>query len=108
MESSSRSLQTDEGCIIRPFMGFCVVLRHGAKDKVGSIIIPTVAQRRPTIGKVVRVGDPDHTDLLDKIVVFPHMSGISVSIKGKPEYIVFRYEELLGVVESENPELEEE
>jgi co-chaperonin GroES (HSP10) len=97
---------------LKPQPGRCLVEREQAAKSAGLIYIPDKARVMPTIGTVVRVGDPDipqYAELVGKRVLFSRMSGIPISIKNKPVYSLFAYEEILAIFETdENVEFETE
>jgi len=92
-------------CILSPFPGKCIVLRDAAPAFYNSLIyIPNQSRQYPTIGTVVAVGDEDQAELMNRKVLFPHLSGLDISLKGQPFYTCFAYSELLAVIEIEEGE----
>lgn len=86
-------------CILAPFPGKCIVRRDDAPSKFGTLIIPEKYKTYPTIGIVVAVGDEDQKELMGRKVLFPHLSGLDISLKNQPFYTCFSYSELLAVIE---------
>jgi len=86
-------------CILAPFPGKCIVRRDDAPSKYGALIIPEKYKVYPTVGIVVAVGDADQHALMGRKVLFPHLSGLDISLKNQPFYTCFSYSELLAVIE---------
>jgi co-chaperonin GroES (HSP10) len=85
----------------------CVVLRDDAPSKYGKLIIPEKYKTYPTIGIVVAVGSESDKELMGRKVLFPHLSGLDVSLKNQPFYTIFRMSELLAVIEAPDDEVVE-
>lgn len=101
-ESEIKEQESNESCYLIPFPGRCIVEREKAASASGRIIIPDKHRRAPQIGTVLAVGDEHRNDLLGKRVIFGMMSGVPISIKNKPAYSIFAYEELLAIVASDD------
>ena len=86
-------------CILAPFPGKCIVRRDEAPSTFGRLIIPEKYKQFPTVGIVVAVGDEDQKELMGRKVLFPHLSGLDISLKNQPFYTCFSYSELLAVIE---------
>ena len=91
----------EKQCDLVPMPGRCVFQKEKAATKAGAIYIPKTAQRTPTIGRVLAVGDTEREYLVGKRMIIGHMSGVPIYIQGAPAYSICAYEELLCEVKSE-------
>jgi chaperonin GroES len=92
----------------RPLHDRVVIKRvTDSENKRGSIIIPDSAKEKPQQGEVVAVGSGKRDERGERIapevkagdrILFGKYSGSEVTISGE-EYIIFREDEILGVVE---------
>ncbi len=111
---------TKAKCTMIPLGNRVIVETDEPKKSYGStkIIIPEKAQRRPSTGVIVAVGNVDDTvfcpfcreacetegcDLLHQgdRIVFGQFSGTLVQIAGKPAYTILTVDEILARIEKE-------
>ena len=94
---------------IRPLHDRVVIKRLEEKEEQvrGGIIIPDTAKEKPQQGEVVAVGNGKILDTGTKVsldvkvgdrVLFGKYSGSEVKI-GDQEYVIFREDEILGIIE---------
>ena len=90
---------------LKPMFGK-IVVQEDAFRYEGRIVIPEKAQRRPTTGEVVSLGEGiTGIEIGDKLV-YGLYSGVVVNFKGHPVYRVLNQDEILAVVVGMAPELE--
>lgn len=93
---------------IRPLHDRVVIKRlEASENKQGSIYIPDSAKEKPQQGEVVAVGGgkldekghrvPMEVKAGDRIL-FGKYSGSEIKVSGE-EYVIFREDEILGVIE---------
>lgn len=83
---------------IKP-QGKRVVLRPLAPaTKVGSILLPESAQKKPQIGKVYAVASQVQELSCDDEVYYPQYSGTEVEIEGE-KLVIIEADEIFGVLE---------
>jgi chaperonin GroES len=71
----------------------------------GSIVIPEVAKRRPTKGLVVAVAD-NVTDIkVGDRVLYSQFAGYLLIFENMPAMRMLGYEEILGILKKDSPEL---
>jgi chaperonin GroES len=71
----------------------------------GKIIIPDNAQRRPTKGRVVAIAD-NITDIkVGDYVLYSQFAGYLLIFGGLPAMRMLGYEEILGILKKNSPEL---
>ncbi|MBI3470764.1 MAG: co-chaperone GroES [Candidatus Solibacter usitatus] len=94
---------------LRPLHDRVVIKRIEEGETIrGGIIIPDAAKEKPQEGEVISVGNGkmlDNGERVDLIVkpgdrvLFGKYSGSEVKIEGQ-EYLIFREDEILGILES--------
>ena len=97
-----------EGTNIRPLHDRVVIKRlDSTETKQGSIIIPDSAKEKPQQGEVVAVGTGKRDEKGAKVpmdvkagdrILFGKYSGSEIKLDGQ-EYVIFREDEILGVIE---------
>jgi chaperonin GroES len=93
---------------IRPLHDRVVIKRLDATEaKQGSIIIPDSAKEKPQQGEVVAVGSGKLDEKGARVpmdvkpgdrILFGKYSGSEIKVDGQ-EYLIFREDEILGVIE---------
>jgi chaperonin GroES len=93
---------------IRPLHDRVVIKRLDATEsKQGSIIIPDSAKEKPQQGEVVAVGSGKLDEKGARVpmdvkpgdrILFGKYSGSEIKVDGQ-EYVIFREDEILGVIE---------
>lgn len=93
---------------IRPLHDRVLIKRlEESETKQGSIIIPDSAKEKPQQGEVIGVGSGKLSEKGERItpqvkagdrILFGKYSGSEVKVDGE-EYIIFREDEILGVLE---------
>jgi len=90
---------------IQPLDDRVLVKRIEEKEKkVGSIIIPDTARKKPLMGKVIAVGtDEELKEIISKgdLVLFGEYSGNEFEIDGE-EYIILQRSDILAKVEKKD------
>lgn len=94
-----------KGFYLEPLPGCLVAIEDPFKYE-GRIIIPGQAQRRPTTGKVVAIGEGVTKITVGDHVVWPMLSGTLIKFRGHPDYHIFNEDEILAKIIGE-AELEE-
>lgn len=90
---------------LEPLPGCLIAVEDPFKYE-GRIIIPGQAQRRPTTGKVIAIGEGVTKIEVGDHVVWPMLSGTLIKFRGHPDYHIFNEDEILAKIIGE-AELEE-
>ncbi len=93
---------------IRPLHDRVVIKRlEASENKQGSIYIPDSAKEKPQQGEVVAVGGGKLDEKGSRVamevkagdrILFGKYSGSEIKVSGE-EYVIFREDEILGVIE---------
>jgi chaperonin GroES len=93
---------------IRPLHDRVVIKRlEASENKQGSIYIPDSAKEKPQQGEVVAVGGGKLDEKGQRVamevkagdrILFGKYSGSEIKVSGE-EYVIFREDEILGVIE---------
>ncbi len=94
-----------KGFYLEPLPGTIIVIEDSFKYE-GLIVVPYQAQRRPTTGKVIAIGEGVTKVKVDDHVVWPQLSGTLIKFRGHPDYHIFSEDEILAKIIG-NAELEE-
>lgn len=71
----------------------------------GRLVIPEVAKRQPTKGKVVAVAE-DITDIhVGDLVLYSQFAGYRLSFEGLPPMRVMGYNEILSILDDNAPDI---
>lgn len=90
---------------IDPTPGRIIVLEDDFSYR-GKIVIPDAAKRRPTVGKILAVGEGvNEMFKVDQKVVYGLYSGTVLEFKEQPCFRVLGQEEILGIVRDASMEL---
>ena len=82
---------------LEPLPGSVIVIEDSFKYE-GRIIVPYQAQRRPTTGKVIAIGEGVTKVAVDDHVVWPQLSGTLIKFRGHPDYHIFNEDEILAKI----------
>lgn len=91
---------------IRPILDRVVLLPRKNEEQKGGILLPSLAQEKSQIAKVVAVGDGSTADgkevkMLVKVgddVLFSKFAGVEVESNGE-RYVIVRQADILAVIE---------
>ncbi len=86
-----------KGFYLEPLPGTIIVIEDSFKYE-GRIIVPYQAQRRPTTGKVIAIGEGVTKVRVDDHVVWPQLSGTLIKFRGHPDYHIFGEDEILAKI----------
>ena len=85
--------------MVKAMKGQVILQRLKEEEKVGSLFIPEVAQKKPQFGKIVSVGE-GHLDVKVGDVVF-FESAINKFLHDGEWYHAVKMKDIAGVVENE-------
>ena len=98
----------NQGMELRPLHDRVVVKRlDEAEQRVGGIIIPDSAKEKPQQAEVIAVGNGKLLETGERVplevkpgdrILFGKYSGSEIKVAGQ-EYVIFREDEILGVLE---------
>lgn len=91
---------------IKPILDRVVLLPEKSEESKGGILLPSLAQEKSQIAKVVAVGDGNTPDgkevkMLVKVgdeVLFSKFAGVEIDDNGK-KYVIVRQADILAVIE---------
>lgn len=85
-----------------------IIIRIDEFRYTGNLIIPEVAKRKPTKGRVIAVAD-DITDIVvGDCVLYSQFAGYLLSFEGMPLMRTLGYSEVLAILEENAPEMSAE
>ena len=83
-----------------------IIVQEDGFVYTGKIVIPEVAKRRPTTGRVVAVGSDITSCRVGERVVYGMYSGTLIEFKGQPAFRAMVESEILAEVTKDELELE--
>lgn len=100
---------TDFGgeCFLEPIGNRIIIQEDPFKEPSKLIKTPSNAQRRPTTGKVVKIGPGIETIKLGDRVLFGNFSGTLVKFRERPAYRILSEDEVIAKVTKTDEQLEE-
>lgn len=88
-------------CLLKPTAGRIVVERNEFKYE-GRIIVPDKAQRKPTIGTVIAIGEmTDAPCAIGDKILFAQYSGTEVQLRNQPLYVVLTRDEVIAIIDKD-------
>lgn len=100
--------RVDKHQFLIPRPGRVVILNDRAVSRIGRIIVPDKAKRRPTSGRVVVVGDDVEGLKPGDRVVFPQFAGTLIGFKDMPApYLILGAEEIQAVITDDQKQVDD-
>jgi len=108
--TETATVKAEEKLFLKALPGKVLVLEDAFEYK-GRIVIPEVAQRRPTTGTIVSIGEGASESWKEPLAVgdrvaYSQFSGVLLNFKNRPDYRVLGVEELLAQITTETDVLE--
>jgi chaperonin GroES len=91
-------------CFIEPKVGKIVIMED-AFTYSGRLVIPENAKRRPTTGRVMKIGEGVTGVKVGERVVYTQFGGTLIEFRNAPAYRILSPDEVLGEITKSDAEL---